>query len=77
VYIRSPGDYFRILAIDDPPDDEAHGVWTVEPVDVDAAERRSGEPGGGAPKVPPPEELRTLPRGFAAAGTCYRVAARG
>jgi hypothetical protein len=31
VYMRSPGDYFRILAIDDPPDDQAHGVWTIEP----------------------------------------------
>jgi hypothetical protein len=37
VYIRSPGDYLRILAIDEPPDDEAHGVWTIEPVDADDA----------------------------------------
>src|ERR1044071_1783531 len=39
VYMRRPGDYFRIVAIDDAPDDETHGVWTVEPVDADAAVR--------------------------------------
>ena len=36
VYMRKPGDYLRILEMSEPPDDEAHGVWKVEPVDAGA-----------------------------------------
>jgi hypothetical protein len=37
VYMRKPGDYYRILEIGEPPDDAAHAVWIIEPVDADAA----------------------------------------
>ena len=37
VDMRKPGDYFRIVEMEEPLDDEAHGVWTVDPVDADSA----------------------------------------
>jgi hypothetical protein len=37
VYMHRPGDYFRILEMEEPPDDDgAHGVWTIESVDAGA-----------------------------------------